>query len=110
MLTVKKLFAVNTKTQRCVVTKYESLILERILIPSTLKAGAPVVERLLELLVDILHLFGPSLGVAVYADLFGSHTKKLNFITVGFFLNIFQNNKQGGLEETTLGIIIKTRQ
>lgn len=44
MLTFKKLFAVNTKTQCSMVTKYESLNLEMILIHSTLEAGGPGME------------------------------------------------------------------
>lgn len=63
----------------------------------------------LELFVNILYLFVSSLVVPLYADAFGSNTKRLNFITFGIFLNILQNNKKQELDETTM-IIAEAEQ
>lgn len=64
----------------------------------------------LELFVDILYLFVSSLVVPLYADSFGSNTKRLNFITFGIFLNILQNNKKQELDETTMIIIAEAEK
>ena len=52
----------------------------------------------LELFVDILHFFVPSLVVALYAESFGSNTQRLNYVMFDIFLNMLWNNKMRELK------------